>query len=196
MRNPLTVRIRNCRSDCLSCPKWIYDTEFMSSTIDRKYFVLGVRKYENYKIIFTFWCVCPVVTNMSMKVLYVSHKRMKIHRTTKSDYTIFINLFPNVYLMLNFQFRYLKKKRRKKLIKLFYWWENTRIPPTAEILLDQKPQMLKTFRLNERTKFMPSCTKTVSAKSRIWQKVLWIEIHIMQIISCQIMTLFFNRYFH
>ena len=96
---PPAVRVRTCRSDCLSCPALIREKEIKSFITGRKYTVLDIDpnlitcKLQNYIYLLT--CLSCYVQYVGESVICVN-KRMNIHRRAKSGCTKFINHYTNV----------------------------------------------------------------------------------------------------
>ena len=158
---PPSVRIRSCRSDCLSCPDLIRLKEFVSSTTGRKFNVVDLDphkttcKLQNY--IYLLSCLCCGVQYVGESIIPVN-KRMNIHRTAKSGCKYFIDHFTNVCPGATFSIHIIEKlegngylngvidekMREYRLQREDYWMKKLRT--------------VYPYGLNERTKLMNADT--------------------------------------
>ncbi len=154
---PPAVRVRTCRSDCLSCPALIRTKEIESYITGRKYTVLDIDpnliscKLQNYIYLLT--CLSCYVPYVGESVIVIN-KRMNIHRRAKSGCTLFINHYNNVCPGASFSIQILEKlpgngylngvvdekMREYRLKREDYWMKKLRT--------------VYPYGLNDRTKFM------------------------------------------
>ena len=154
---PPATRVRTCRSDCLSCPALIRETEIQSFITGRKYTVLDMDpnqitcKLQNYIYLLT--CLSCYVQYVGESVVPIN-KRMNIHRRAKSGCTLFINHYTNICRGASFSIQILEKlpgngylngivddkMRDYRLEREDYWIKKLRT--------------VYPYGLNERTKFM------------------------------------------
>ena len=154
---PPTVRIRSCRSDCLSCPDLLRFKHFVSFTTGRKFVVVDLDplkttcKLQNYIYLLT--CSCCGVQYVGESIVPVN-KRMNIHRTAKSGCKYFIDHFTNVCPGATFSIHIIEKLEGNGYL-------NGVIDETMrEYRLQREDYWMKQLRtvypygLNERTKHM------------------------------------------
>ena len=110
--NETPSAVRNCRSDCLSCPSFVREHIVTSYSTGRKYTVVDIDpkmvhcKLQNYIYLLT--CTKCFIQYVGESVITVN-RRMNIHRRGKTGCEILIDHFTNVCSGSSFTIQILEK---------------------------------------------------------------------------------------